>query len=225
LFNPLTAGSAEANYVTSTFGALGFLSNGCGTLNYTALNTAIDPNNANSGWNNVKNGLGSSFYVKGPWVFLNYTGIWGTDYYTRVQTSTRLHAMNSNAHAVYYTAFTDSSLATLNGNGASYNIVFSGPIPIDTAHAGFWSVTVYDQTFYLVNDSAKKYAVRNTTTATPAEIHIAPTCGSGTNCITAPKAPFNVMLRGYVPQAAFQQPSGTYVLPTITKCASATACQ
>jgi hypothetical protein len=227
--NPLDAGSPEAAYVTSKFSSWGITPTGCAAnFNASAFASTLSSTNATGGWSVLNAGIQTTNAVKGPWVYLTYAGNWAAtgDYTLRAQTTTRLHLMNINSEAVYYTAFTDSSAAPLNGNSASYKLNWDpAAIPIDVANRGFWSVTVYDNSYFFYKPtSPKRWAIRGNTNTQPAEIHFANTCTTG-NCVPIPQGAFNIMLRGYVPLPGFIYSSLNYNLPTITKCASATACQ
>jgi hypothetical protein len=245
--NPLVVGDPQYTYITSNFASLGITPTGCtgsGNAFAQSLVDTLKPVTVNGGYANLVAGIQTTSRVKGPWVYLTYSGNWsasntdgvtGGDFYLRAQTSWRLHVMNTNTDAVYYTAFADSSLAGLVGT-KSYKVVFSpSKIPIDVANKGFWSLTVCDNTYFMYNYTstslpAKRWAIRGNTVTPPTEIHLSNVCTkTSAMCIPVPTGAFNVMLRGYVPTSDFiwgstQSAAPVYVLPTITSCGAPSAC-
>jgi len=176
--------------------------------------------------------------VDKQWQFLPFDGQWASGcgeadmgcsndaYLLRAVTSARLHAMNPNAEAVYYAAFTDHKGDPLNASkNQTYRMEFDddSSVPVDYSVGGFWSLTVYDSTYYLNGANGNHvYAIRGASNAEPPKVHIAHTC-TNANCIPAPDGPFVVLLRGYAPTNSFQPNSG-YELPWIKTCQNKKVC-
>ncbi|MFN8256232.1 MAG: DUF1214 domain-containing protein [Bacteroidales bacterium] len=67
---------------------------------------------------------------------------------------------NSPEETIYWNAFFDSSGQELNTQ-FEYEIIINTPIPVDYENFGFWSITVYGKDKFLMENTLKKYLVRN----------------------------------------------------------------
>ena len=126
------------------------------------------------------------------------------------------------AEAVYLSAASDKDDAPLNGARA-YVVHIPGRVPA----RGFWSLTMYEQVpdgrLFFVANPAGRYAVGNRTPDLHAEadgsldIFVQATKPSGeraVNWLPAPKGPFKLVFRGYLPGPALQD--GSFRLPAVT---------
>lgn len=242
--NPLTQPYQvnEAAYVTNTF----FNSYGVSPTNCTDL--TMLPLTVSDSYGLLRQTLTSTPYSTQnptpPWVFWKFNGYWTskdstipsvpTDFLSRAQAAERLTAINPNSEALYYTAFTDSTGATLNpsllANGLIYVIEFPTPVPIQKG--GFWSVTLYDATFYLqpilyfptTQVPFRSHVSGNTLGVIPAPILVRSLDVYGASIVTDPHsiavthatlltATFNLIIRIYLPSVV-----GPSNLPTIKQC-------
>jgi len=204
--NPLDPASPEGIYVDSNFAKLGIHSSGCSTLDYSQLDPTLNANTADGGYTvtqAVVNVYGLRYGQS--WLELIYSGQWGQDFIGRAVTATRLFFMKSNDKAEYYTAFYDSHGDTLTGSN-SYKIDFkSASAQVDHAHGGFWSITVYDSTYYM-DQFTTHNSLRNNTGNLPASVHLAAVCSTtNPNCLPVPAGQFNVILRRYVPSTSSEE--------------------
>ncbi len=88
------------------------------------------------------------------------TGDYGTDYTFRAVVAVNGLAANRPAEAMYIVGVTDSSFTFLNG-ADRYVIHFpAGQLP---PARYFWSLTMYNQNFYLVSNPRKRYEIGNRT--------------------------------------------------------------
>lgn len=66
---------------------------------------------------------------------------------------------NSSEETIYWNAFTDSDGNELN-SAYHYQVIFEQNLPIAYDNHGFWSITVYGEDKYLVENPQKKYMIR-----------------------------------------------------------------
>jgi len=221
------ATGAEANYVENNFGNLGIHATHCDTnLAVEKLNRGLT-----DGYKYVNHYIGNTGVSSGPWVFLPFSGGWNVqDEFSallRAQSSTRVEYMNSNHATAYWTAWTDSNGDTLSGeHDTTYKIVWRSTDPIVDSARGFWSIHLYDMTYYLYSPpngtDTNQYAVLGTGIPTT-EIHVANTC-VGSPCIRSPPSgKFNLWFRAYVyfPNLG---PNGGYKFPDIIPCKRNSPC-
>ncbi len=133
------------------------------------------------------------------------TGDYGTDYTLRAVVAVNGLAANRPAEAMYIVGVTDSTLKYLNG-GNRYVVTFpAGQLP---PARYFWSLTMYNQSFYLVSNPLKRYEIGNRTAGLKRNadgslsIYIQHTAPSGhvSNWLPAPASgTFQVTLRLYGP--------------------------
>jgi len=217
--------AAEAAYINANFASLGIHSTGCTSLDYVALEAGFI-----EGYNTVKNDQAvvgdTSPEGSNVWKFLPFSGTWDVSeqgLLIRAVTSFRLHAMVPNTEAAYWVTFTESRghLDRLScANGVSYRVDFRAPAPVNYDHFGFWSLTVYDDTWYLVGAHSTVFGSRGNTNVVPDSFLLSTTCsGTDPSCVVCPNGPFQLILRGYQPLAALQ-PGGDFEFPKIKQCKS-----
>ena len=157
----------------------------------TTLNAAS--RSANNGWE-----------VLGSWV-----GDYGTRYLPRAIVATNLLGANTPSQSIYPTANTDVKGRTLDGAHA-YTIRFpKGDLP--PVHA-FWSLTMYNASYFLYANQIARYAIGNRTqglrvardgSLTIYVQHDQPATGAGrANWSPAPSGTFHLILRLYQPTQA-----------------------
>jgi hypothetical protein len=121
--------------------------------------------------------------------------------------------------AVYPNTNVDESGQALTGSQA-YNLHFpAGGTPPSQA---FWSITVYDEQGFLVENSIDRYALgdRDQLAYNPdgsldiAIQHNAPE-GAGANWLPVPSGPFTLTMRIYLPDQSFLQ--GNWRLPPVER--------
>lgn len=170
------------------------------------------------------------------WSILNssYIGTYdsGTAIIPRALTATELYLGNTADEALYPTLGTTQLSLT---DSEAYLFTFSGKPPV--TDAGFWSVTMYDQTGYLVSNPENKFAVGDRSNITFPNGDLV--YGSGTkdgtfqvlvqdasstppsnwtaNWLPAPSGggDFTVTFRLYAPTTEVSD--GSYVYPVVTK--------
>ena len=147
-------------------------------------------------------------------------GIFGTDYAMRARVALVGLGINTVEESTYPTALTDSAGDMLNGAN-SYRMVFKrGKLP---PVKGFWSVTMYDSSGYLVPNAAKIYAVGpdhpGMITRKDGSVVIVVQKSKPTekdvNWLPSPEAGFRLNMRLYVPSKSIL--NGTWKPPGIEK--------
>ena len=147
-------------------------------------------------------------------------GAYGTDYALRAVVALQGLAANRPAEAVYDIGVTDSSLNFLSAAHAYVVHFASGALP---PARYFWSLTAYDQSFYLVANPLKRYELGNRSPSLRRNAdgsldiylqHTAPAAHQGNWLPTPGTGNFEVTLRLYGPRASVLD--GTYKLPPIT---------
>jgi hypothetical protein len=146
------------------------------------------------------------------------TGDYGTNYALRAAVALGGFGANAAVDAVYPSTSVDGTGAPLIGAN-SYTIHFpAGQLP---PAQGFWSITCYDQTGFLVANPINRYDVGSETGLQPnsdgsLDIVLQATAPATnvTNWLPTPAgAPFNLTLRIYWP--AQNVLNGTYVIPPV----------
>lgn len=132
-------------------------------------------------------------------------GRYGTDYKNRAEIAAVGLGANTPAEAIYPIALTDSKGNFLNGASAAYTLTFKrGHLP---PVKGFWSITMYSLTGYLVANPAHRYAVGSSHPPLRREpngdvvvvlSHTKPT-QANVNWLPAPAGLFRLNLRLYWP--------------------------
>ena len=147
-------------------------------------------------------------------------GIFGTDYAMRARVALVGIGINTVEESTYPTALTDANGEMLSGAN-SYRMVFKrGKLP---PVKGFWSVTMYDSSGYLVPNAAKIYAVGpdhpGMITRKDGSVVIVVQRSKPTekdvNWLPAPEAGFRLNMRLYVPSKSIL--NGTWKPPGIEK--------
>jgi hypothetical protein len=220
--------AAEAAYVNSKFGnAFGIWTTGCNITDsqYVLLNKGFTTGYPAVDSSQDKVGI-LGHQNPNEWLYLPFDGTWAateTDLFTRAIASHRLHWMVTNAHSAYWAAFTDSRPPSQRNrlscaNDATYRVKFSdqGVVPVDYDYMGFWSVTVYDTTWFLVGSSAV-YGVRSNQAVIPQPFYISANCAGLSPCVPAPNGEFQLLFRGYRPLAGLSA-EGDYNLPKVQLC-------
>jgi hypothetical protein len=149
-------------------------------------------------------------------------GTFGTNYVVRAAVSMFGLGEQVRTQAIYYSATTDSAGAALKGSG-TYQIRFSRSDFPPIRRDGFWSVTMYNQSEFLVANPIDRYSIGDHSTSLvygsdgslTIVLSARPPTGNLDNWLPAPNAPFRVSLRVYAPAAAVS--SGTWGPPTIAK--------
>jgi hypothetical protein len=185
---PAVASDPVVNAAISagTAGAVQIIANGETKLN-------ADSRGANNGWE-----------ILGRWV-----GAYGTRYLGRAIVATNLLAANTPEQTIYPVADTDVKGRTLNG---AYRYTVRFPRGQQPPVRAFWSLTMYDPSYFLYANQINRYAVGDRT----AGLHFArdgsltiyvqhnPPASSAqrANWLPAPSGQFHLILRLYQPQPA-----------------------
>jgi hypothetical protein len=150
------------------------------------------------------------------------TGAYGSDYTLRAVISVYGLAANRPAEAMYIVGVADQDHALLSG-AHDYVVHFAaGHLP---PARFFWSVTMYDENFFLVANPLNRYAIGNRTAGVTYNadgsldlyLQHSPPAGHQSNWLPAPTGPFEVTLRMYGPKASALQ--DRYVYPEIRRVA------
>ncbi|MGC1422144.1 MAG: DUF1254 domain-containing protein [Terracidiphilus sp.] len=157
------------------------------------------------------------------WMFTTNAGTYGTDYIQRALVTAIGLGANRPQDAVYPTGEKDSKGDKFDGDGHNYVMhIDKGQMPPVN---GFWSLTMYDSTYFFVPNSLNRYTVssRDKFVSNPdgsVDIYIQAQSPGGSkvaNWLPAPKGKFVPMLRLYWPKET--PPSiidGTWKPPAIS---------
>jgi hypothetical protein len=118
-------------------------------------------------------------------------------------------AANVPEESVYYRAAQDAAGTRLDGRN-TYRIHFAASQLPPVGDLGFWSITMYDQTFFLVDNPIDRYAVgdrtpglvRNQDGSLDVYVGSTPPAGHESNWLPAPATPFTLAMRVYLPTTA-----------------------
>ena len=172
--------------------------------------TGVD---AGNGWQRQENG-----------------GAWGTDWLGRAQAAVIYIFVNDFHEAIYFIRGTDDKGALLQGR-YRYTMTFpkNALPPVDRSRGGFWSLTMYDQDYYMLPKTENGRANLGTVNLDADELEFARD-GSLTlhlsheppqakkeraNWLQAPEGQFALLLRAYVPTEPLLD--GRHVLPNVQK--------
>jgi hypothetical protein len=156
------------------------------------------------------------------WIVLTNTGIYGTDYLNRALVTAIGLGANRPQDAVYPTSEADAEGKPYDGANKYVMHFDKGKMPpVD----GFWSLTMYDSTYFFVNNPLNRYTVssrsefkKNADGSVDVLVqHENPGPEWEANWLPAPKDKFILMLRLYWPQE--KDPSiidGSWVIPPVT---------
>jgi hypothetical protein len=164
---------------------------------------------------------GSAFPAAGiTWSSSLNVGRYGTNYLLRASTAMTGLAANVPAESTYYFSGPDTDGRPLNGS-STYRLHFpAGALP-PTGPVGFWSLTMYNENYFLVPNALSRYALgdRSSLAFNPdgsLDLYLSATSPPGveSNWLPAPDGPFHVYLRVYDPTDAVLE--GTWLPPSIT---------
>ena len=157
-------------------------------------------------------------------------GLWGTDWFGRAQAAVIYIFVNDFHEALYFIRGTDAQNAFLFGR-YHYTMTFPpGALPpVDRDRGGFWSLTMYDQDYFMPATSPNGRHNIGTVNLDADELQFAPD-GSLTlhlshepptdqaaqaNWLPAPEGQFALIVRAYVPTQPLLD--GTYQLPNVQR--------
>jgi hypothetical protein len=157
-------------------------------------------------------------------------GLWGTDWFGRAQAAVVYIYVNDYHEAMYLIRGTDAKNAFLFGR-YDYTMTFpQGALPpVDRNRGGFWSLTMYDQDYFMpatspngrhnigtVNLDANELAFAPDGSLTLHLSHKPPTDQvAQANWLPAPEGQFALIVRAYVPTQPLLD--GTYKLPNVQR--------
>jgi hypothetical protein len=159
--------------------------------------------------------------VVNGWLVNAQTGVYGNDYLLRAAVTKIGFGANIAQEAFYPATFTDSQGQPL--NGANNYVIHFNPGQIPPVDA-FWSITLYNNQSYFVDNPINRYAVGKYTeglknnTDGSLDIYIqnaSPGADKESNWLPAPVDSFNLLFRMYLPQP--QVLNGTWSLPTVQR--------
>jgi hypothetical protein len=157
------------------------------------------------------------------WAYTTKTGIYGTDYLMRALVTAIGLGANRPQDAVYPTSLKDGEGRKYNGEN-KYVIHFpEGQLP---PAQGFWSLTMYDSSYFFVNNPLNRYSIsaRQNLKSNPdgsTDLYIqkdSPGTDKESNWLPAPPGDFVLMLRLYWPDES--DPSiidGSWKIPPVKK--------
>ena len=157
-------------------------------------------------------------------------GAWGTDWFGRAQAAVVYIFVNDFHEAIYFIRGTDAGSALLYGR-YDYTMTFpKGALPpVDRDKGGFWSLTMYDQDYYMLPTSPNGRHNIGTVNLDADELkfgadgsltlHLShqPPDGEAAqaNWLPAPEGQFALIVRTYVPTQPLL--SSTYKLPNVQR--------
>jgi len=157
-------------------------------------------------------------------------GLWGTDWFGRAQAAVVYIYVNDYHEAMYFIRGTDAKNAFLHGR-YDYTMTFpQGALPpVGRDRGGFWSLTMYDQDYFMpatspngrhnigtVNLDANELAFAPDGSLTLHLSHKPPTGQvAQANWLPAPEGQFALIVRAYVPTQPLLD--GTYTLPNVQR--------
>ncbi|MBA4011092.1 MAG: hypothetical protein C0481_04425 [Phenylobacterium sp.] len=166
----------------------------------------------------------------GGWQRQENGGAWGTDWFGRAQAAVIYIYVNDFHEAIYFVRGTDAKGALLEGRYA-YTLTFpkDGLPPVDRTRGGFWSLSMYDEDYYMLADSPNGRTNLGTVNLDANELVFA---GDGSltltmshrepadptakaNWLPAPAGQFALLVRTYVPTQGLLD--GTQQLPEVVR--------
>ena len=157
-------------------------------------------------------------------------GAWGSDWFGRAQAAVVYIFVNDFREAIYFIRGTDARGELLQGR-YRYTVSFpKGALPpVDRERGGFWSLTMYDQDYFMVSDSPNGRHNIGTVNLDANELEFAadgsltlhlshaepPDAAARANWLPAPAGQFALIVRAYVPTAPLLD--GSYKLPDVQK--------
>lgn len=155
------------------------------------------------------------------WLVNAQTGVYGNDYLLRAAVTKIGLGANIAQEAFYPATFTDNQGQPL--NGANNYVIHFNPGQIPPVDA-FWSITMYNNQSYFVDNPIDRYAIGKYTeglknnTDDSLDIYIqnaSPGADKESNWLPAPADSFNLLFRMYLPQP--QILNGTWQLPLVQR--------
>jgi hypothetical protein len=157
-------------------------------------------------------------------------GLWGTDWFGRAQAAVVYILVNDYHEAIYLIRATDGKGALLNGKH-TYTMTFAKDAlpPVDASKGGFWSLTMYDKDYFMLQDSPNGRTNIGTVSLGANELKFADD-GSLTitmsakepgdataraNWLPAPNDQFALIIRAYVPEQPILDSS--YKFPDVAR--------
>jgi hypothetical protein len=158
--------------------------------------------------------------IKNNWQSLNTCGTYGTDYLTRAAVAMIGLGCNLPQDAIYPTTMLDATGQPL--DGANRYVLHPPPGQLPPVNA-FWSVTLYDADFFLVNNPINRYAVSSYDSLKrnpdgSLDIYVqkdSPGAEKAANWLPAPSGKFVLMARLYWPKP--EAVSGVWTMPGVQK--------
>jgi hypothetical protein len=158
--------------------------------------------------------------IHNGWQTLNMCGQYGTDYLTRAAVTMIGLGCNLPEDALYPTTTVDEHGERLSGANRYVLHFDAGQTPPANA---FWSVTMYDASFFLVNNPANRYAVSsydnlkmNPDGSLDLYVqHASPGADKAANWLPAPEGNFVLMARLYWPKP--EAINGTWTMPGVAR--------
>jgi hypothetical protein len=163
-------------------------------------------------------------------------GAWGSDWFGRAQAAVVYIFVNDYHEAIYFIRGTDDTGALLHGR-YRYTMTFpkDGLPPVDRAHGGFWSLSMYDKDYYMLPHSPNGRTNVGTVNLDGHELRFAADGSlkitlsheqpadleSRANWLPAPDGQFALIVRTYVPTESIL--TGSYKLPNVEKKSVASA--
>jgi hypothetical protein len=157
-------------------------------------------------------------------------GAWGTDWFGRAQAAVIYIYVNDYHEAIYFIRGTDAKGSFLQGR-YTYTMTFpKGALPpVDRGRGGFWSLTMYDQDYYMqaqspngrtnvgtVHLDADELAFAADGSLTITLSHAEPAGAEAKrNWLPAPEGQFALIVRAYVPTPPLLD--GSYKLPDVKR--------
>jgi hypothetical protein len=210
----------EAQYIDQNFAVFGIHSTGCSNVDYDALNLGWDDGVAGVKWAETHLSVVSS-EASNEWQATRFNGVWPINPLDILRRANN-GFMVPNEINVYWIAFYESrgTKDRLTGaNGNTYRVDWRDIVPVDYSKFGFWSLTVYDETWYLVGPNSRTFGVRGNTAVVPPSFLLSADCTGRSNCVLIPNGPFQLIIRGYNPTAGLE-PGTTYEFPKVKLCKS-----
>lgn len=163
------------------------------------------------GTHTVDDAVADNLSHHGSWTTLATAGHFGTDYATRAAVARWALAANEQGESRYFLSAVDSTGAAFTGT-KSYRLHLparSPLVPVDAAKGGWWSVTMYDASNFLVPNPIGRYSLGSNPSALtrnpdgsvdivlsstpPRDLRMLP------NWLPAPNGAFRLIFRQYVP--------------------------
>lgn len=164
------------------------------------------------------------------WQRQEVAGTWGSDWFGRAQAAVIYILVNDVREAVYLIRATDSEDSLLNGRH-DYTMTFPPDAlpPVDRSRGGFWSLTMYDDEYFMLTEPSNGRTNIGTVSLDAEELEFNAD-GSLTltlsaeepadavaraNWLPAPEGRFALIIRAYVPEEAILD--GSYSFPNVMR--------